>query len=213
LPFSIWLLNTVTITISATIGHLLSSALVGFGFARIKFPGRDVLFLLVLGTMMLPYPSVIIPQFVLFRSIGWLDTFKPLIIPAFFGIDAFYIFLFRQFFRTIPMDLDDAARVDGCSTFGIFRHIALPLCKPALGIILVFSFMLHWNDFMGPLVYLSSSDKFTLALGLRFFQSQYRVQWTLLMATSLIVLSPCLILFFVAQRYYIQGIVISGVKG
>jgi len=213
LPFNTWLLNTVIITFTTIIGHVLSSAVVGFGFARIRFPGRDVLFLLVLATLMLPYPSTIIPMFILFQKIGWIDTFRPLIVPSFLGSSAFYIFLLRQFYKTIPMDLDDAARVDGCTTFGIFRHIALPLIRPALGIITVFSFMHHWNDFMGPLIYLSSTDRFTLALGLRYFQGQYRVEWTYLMATSLLVLSPCIVLFFIAQKYYIQGIVISGVKG
>ncbi|MEM4217696.1 MAG: carbohydrate ABC transporter permease [Candidatus Methanomethylicaceae archaeon] len=213
LPFNIWLFNTITITVISTIGFLVSSSVIAFGFARIDFPGRNVLFLLVLATMMLPYPSVIVPLFILYKNLGWLDSFKPLTIPTFFGVNAFYIFLLRQFFKTIPKDLDDAARVDGCTTFGVFRHIALPLIKPALGIIFVFSFMHNWNDFLGPLIYLSSSEKFTLALGLRFFQSQYRVEWTLLMAVSLIVLSPCIILFFVAQKYYIQGIVITGIKG
>jgi len=213
LPFNLWLLNTVAITVVATLGSLISSALIGFGFARIDFPGRTVLFMLVLATMMLPYPSIIVPLFVLYKNLGWLDTFKPLTIPAFFGVNAFYIFLLRQFFKTIPVDLDDAARVDGCTTFGVFRYIAVPLIKPALGIIFVFSFMQNWNDFLGPLIYLSSTEKFTLALGLRFFQSQYRVEWTLLMAVSLIVLSPCIVLFFIAQKYYIQGIVITGIKG
>jgi len=213
LPFNTWLVNTLVITLSTIIGHLLSSALVAFGFARIQFPGRDFLFLLVLATLMLPYPSVIIPLFILFKNLGWIDTFRPLIVPAFFATNAFYIFILRQFFRTIPTEMDDAARVDGCSTFGIFRYIALPLIQPALGIIVVFSFMDHWNDFLSPLIYLSSTDKFTLALGLRYYQGQYRVEWTLLMAASLVVLAPCIILFFIAQRYYIQGIVITGLKG
>lgn len=213
LPFSQWAVNTVLITLAATLGNLISCALVGFGFARIQFPGRDMLFLLVLATMMLPYPSVMVPLFILYKSFGWIDTFLPLTVPTFFGVSAFYIFILRQFFRTLPTELDDAARVDGCSTLGIFRHIALPSIRPALGIIFVFSFMANWNDFLGPLIYLSSNDNFTLALGLRFFQAQFRVEWTLLMATSLIVLAPCIVLFFIAQKYYIQGIVISGIKG
>jgi multiple sugar transport system permease protein len=213
LPFDTWAINSLVITGTATIGHMLSSALVGFGFARIKFPGRDALFLLVLATMMLPYPSVLIPLFILFKNINWLDTYKPLIVPAFLGSSSFYIFLMRQFFRTIHKEMDDAARVDGCSTFGIFWHIGLPLIRPALGIIAVFSFMAHWNDFLGPLIYLSSMERFTLAMGLRYFQTQYRVDWAYLMAASLVVLLPCVALFFVAQRYYIQGIVVTGVKG
>jgi ABC-type glycerol-3-phosphate transport system permease component len=213
LPFNSWLFNTMTITGLSIVGHIMSSALIGFGFARIKFPGRDLFFTLVIATMMLPYPSILVPLFLLYKNLGWIDTFKPLIVPAFFGVDAFYIFLLRQFFKTIPTEMDDAARVDGCSTFGIFCYVALPLIRPALGIILVFSFMHHWNDFLAPLIYLSSTENFTLAMGLRFFQSQYRVEWTLLMASSLIVLTPCIVLFFIAQKYYIQGIVITGVKG
>ena len=213
LPFNLWLVNTVRITGLSIVGHCVSCAIVGFGFARIRFPGRDAIFLLVLATMMLPYPSIIIPLFILFKELGWINTILPLVVPTFFATSAFYIFLLRQFFMTLPLELDDAARVDGCSTFGIFYRICVPLIKPALGIILVFSFMHHWNDFLGPLIFLSDLDKFTLAIGLRYFQGQYRVEWTLLMASSLIVLSPCIILFFIAQKNYIKGIVITGVKG
>ncbi len=213
LPFNQWLINTIRITGLSIVGHLVSCAIVGFGFARIRFPGRDAIFLLVLATMMLPYPSIIVPLFILFKQLGWINTILPLVVPTFFATSAFYIFLLRQFFMTLPLELDDAARVDGCSTFGIFYRICVPLIKPALGIILVFSFMNHWNDFLGPLIFLSDLDKYTLALGLRFFQGQYRVEWTLLMASSLIILSPCIILFFIAQKNYIQGIVITGVKG
>jgi len=213
LPFNQWLFNTVRITGLSILGHIVSCAIVGFGFARIRFPGRDAIFLLVLATMMLPYPSIIVPLFILFRKLGWINTILPLVVPTFFATSAFYIFLLRQFFMTLPLELDDAARVDGCSTFGIFYRICVPLIKPALGIILVFSFMHHWNDFLGPLIFLGDLDQYTLALGLRFFQGQHRVEWTLLMAASLIILSPCIVLFFIAQKYYIQGIVITGVKG
>ena len=213
LPFNQWLVNTVRITGLSIIGHIVSCAIVGFGFARIRFPGRDAIFLLVLATMMLPYPSIIIPLFILFKQLGWINTILPLVVPTFFATSAFFIFLLRQFFMTLPLELDDAARVDGCSTFGIFYRICVPLIKPALGIILVFSFMNHWNDFLGPLIFLSDLDKYTLALGLRFFQGQHRVEWALLMAASLVVLSPCIVLFFIAQKNYIQGIVITGVKG
>ena len=213
LPFNQWLFNTVRITGLSILGHIISCAIVGFGFARIRFPGRDAIFLLVLATMMLPFPSIIVPLFILFKELGWINTILPLVVPTFFATSAFYVFLLRQFFMTLPLELDDAARVDGCSTFGIFYRICIPLIKPALGIILVFSFMNHWNDFLGPLIFLSDLDQYTLALGLRFFQGQYRVEWTLLMAASLIILSPCIILFFIAQKNYIQGIVITGVKG
>jgi len=213
LPFTDWAFNTLQITFFATLGSVISSAIVGFGFARIKFPGRDFFFMLVLATMMLPYPSVIVSLFILYKQLGWINTFLPLMVPNFFAVTAFYVFVLRQFFLTLPTELDDAARVDGCSTFGIFRHIAMPSVRPALGIIVVFSFMHNWNDFLGPLIYLSSNDNFTLALGLRFFQARARVQWTELMAVALIVLAPCVALFFIAQKYYIQGIVITGLKG
>lgn len=213
LPFNRWALNSVRISALAIVGSVLSSAIVGFGFGRIRFPGRDALFLLVLATMMLPFPSVIVPLFLLFKRIGWIDTILPLTVPTFFGANAFFIFLLRQFFRTLPLDLDDAARVDGCNTFHVFLRICLPLIRPALGIIFVFSFMHNWNDFLGPLIFLSHTTKYTLALGLRYFQSQYRVEWALMMAVSLIILTPNIVLFFLAQKYYIQGIVVSGVKG
>ncbi len=213
LPFTRWLFNSLFVSLVAIAGSVLSSAIVGFGFARIRFPGRDALFLLVLSTMMLPYPSVIVPLFLLFKDLGWIDTYLPLTVPTFFGANAFFIFLLRQFFKTIPLDLDDAARVDGGNTFTVFLRICLPLIRPALGIIFVFSFMHNWNDFLGPLIFLSDNDKYTLALGLRFFQGQYRIEWALLMAVSLLVLMPNIALFFIAQKYYIQGIVVSGVKG
>ena len=213
LPFNRWAVNSVRISALAIAGSVISSAIVGFGFGRIRFPGRDALFLLVLATMMLPFPSVIVPLFLLFKRIGWIDTILPLTVPTFFGANAFFIFLLRQFFRTLPLDLDDAARVDGCNTFQVFLRICLPLIRPALGIIFVFSFMHNWNDFLGPLIFLSHTTKYTLALGLRYFQSQYRVEWALMMAVSLIILTPNIVLFFLAQKYYIQGIVVSGVKG
>ncbi len=213
MPFNRWAFNSTRITAFAIIGSICSSAIVGFGFGRIRFPGRDVLFVLVLATMMLPYPSVIVPLFLLFKQIGWIDTILPITVPTFFGANAFFIFLLRQFFKTLPLDLDDAARVDGCNTVQVFLRISVPLIRPALGIIFVFSFMHNWNDFLGPLIFLSDNDKYTLALGLRFFQGQYRVEWALLMAVSLIILLPNIVLFFLAQKYYIQGIVVSGVKG
>jgi multiple sugar transport system permease protein len=213
LPFNRWLINTLIITVSTIIGNLLSCSLVAYGFARIDFPGRDILFIIVLSTMMLPYPVTMVPLFLLFKALKWIDTFKPLVVPSFFGVGAFYIFLLRQFFATIPKEYDDSARIDGCGSFGIYRYIALPTIKPALGIIAIFSFMGSWNDFLGPLIYLSSTNRFTLALGLRFFQGQWQVDWVHLMAASLSMVIPCIILFFVAQRYYIQGVVVTGLKG
>ncbi len=213
LDFSRWLLNTIFITGSSIAGMIISVLLVAYGFARLRFPGRDVLFILCLATMMIPPQVTMVPIFILFRWMGWLDTYKPLIIPSYLGVGgAFFIFLMRQFYLTIPAELSDAAEIDGCSFFGIFLRIMLPLVRPAVGIVTVFGFMFYWNDFMSPLIYLSSYEKFTLALGLRFFQGQYTLQWPKLMAVSLLVLLPCIALFFIAQKYYIQGIVITGIK-
>lgn len=212
MPFNRWMINTCIVVAGSVFGQVVSASVVAFGFARLRFPGRNILFLLVLSSMMIPFYVLMVPQFLLFRSFGWLDTYKPLIVPYFFGGEAFFIFLLRQFYRSIPFEMGDAARIDGCSTLGIFMRIILPLSKPALGIVLIFSFMWRWNDFIGPLVFLSSSEKYTLALGLRFFWGQYDVRWTYLMAVSLIILLPPLIVFFVAQRHYIQGIIITGIK-
>ena len=213
LPFGRFFRNTLTITIAALIGQLSSCSLVAFSFARLRWSARDALFIVVLSTMMLPHQVTLIPTFLIFRGLGWLDTFLPMIVPAFFGGGPFLIFLMRQFFMTISLELDDAARIDGCSTFGIYARILLPLSKPVLTAAAIFSFQSHWNDFIRPLIYLQSMDKFTLSLGLRTFQGSYGTEWHLLMAASLVVMLPVLILFFVAQQYFIQGVVFTGVKG
>ncbi len=213
LPFGLYFKNTCIITFSTIIGQLLSASLVAYGFARLRFPGRDIIFLVALSTMMVPPQVTMIPQFILFRIIGWLDTFKPLIVPAFFGGSPFFIFLLRQFFMTIHPELDDAAKIDGCGFFGIYWRIMLPLAKPVLATVGIFSFLWTWNDFLGPLIYLNSMNKRTLSLGLNVFAGYYSTYWNLLMAASLVVLSPCLIIFFFAQKYFVQGVVITGVKG
>jgi multiple sugar transport system permease protein len=210
--FSVALKNTIIITVLCMLGQLMSASLVAYGFARLRFPGREFLFMLVLSTMMLPPQVTMIPVFIIFRSLGWVDTFKPLIVPAFFGGGAFFIFLLRQFFLTIPKDLEDAARIDGCGTFRIFWQIILPLAKPALITVAIFSFMNHWNDFMGPLIYLNSEHKRTLAIALSSFQGQYTAEWNLLMAASIVVLIPVLVIFFTLQRYFVEGIVLTGLK-
>ncbi len=195
------------------VGTLLSSSIVAYGFARLRARGRDVLFMILLSTMMIPPQVTMIPVFALFKLLNWTDTFKPLIIPNFFG-GAFFIFLLRQFYMTIPIELDDAAKIDGCSYLGIFSRIILPLTKPALATVAIFSFMWSWNDFMDPLIYLNSRDKLTLTLALNRFTGMYGMTaWNLLMAASLVVALPCFVLFFFAQRYFIQGIVVTGLKG
>ncbi|HEV2295547.1 MAG TPA: carbohydrate ABC transporter permease [Tepidisphaeraceae bacterium] len=213
LPFHLFLQNTLIVSILCTIGQTFSAACVAFAFARLRFPFRDGLFLLVLSTMMLPAQVTMIPQFVMFAKLGWFDSLKPLIVPAFFGGGAFFIFLLRQFFLTVPKELEEAARLDGCSTFGVFWHVMLPLSKPALTTVALFAFIGHWNDFLGPLIYTQSMEKKTLALGLNAFRGLNGTEYHLMMAASVAVLLPIVVIFFAAQRYFVQSIVTSGVKG
>lgn len=215
-PFHLFLRNSVIITMAAMFGQLLSASAVGFSFARLRWIGRDYVFLLVLTTLMLPYQVTLIPVFILMKNLSWVDTFYPLIVPYYFGGGAFYVFLFRQFMMSIPYELDDAAKIDGCSTWGLYTRVLMPLSIPALITAGTFSFLAHWNEFLGPLIYLNSVENYTLELGLRLLQGYggYGVQrWHLLMAASLLVMLPVLTLFFVAQRRMIQGVVISGIKG
>lgn len=213
LPFGVFLQNTLTVAILSMIGQTTTAAMVAFAFARLRFPHRDKLFLLVLSTMMLPPQVTMIPTFILWTVPGWVDSLKPLIIPSFFGGGAFFIFLLRQFFLTLPSELEDAARLDGCSNWGIFRHVAIPLSKPALTTVALFSFIGHWNDFLGPLIYTQSMAKKTLAVGLTAFKSLHGTEYHLLMAASVAVLLPILIIFFCAQRYFVEGIQSGAVKG
>ncbi|GAA5032894.1 carbohydrate ABC transporter permease [Actinopolymorpha pittospori] len=212
-PLLVWLANTVMIAVLALAGTLMSSSLVAFGFARLRFPGRRVLFILLLSTMMLPDVVTLVPQFVLFRSIGWVDTFLPLIVPSFLGGGAFNIFLVRQFYLTIPRDFDEAARLDGASNLRIWWHIILPLSRPVLVAVGIFSFVYHWNDFLLPLIYLQSEGNKTLALGLRAFISPTDASWNISMAASMFLVIPVLIVFFVAQRQFIRGVVMTGIQG
>ncbi|WP_453995922.1 carbohydrate ABC transporter permease [Bacillus nitroreducens] len=206
--------NTVIVTTLAVLGTVISAAIVAYGFARFKSRFSGLLFTIVLGTMMLPNQVLLIPTYILFSKIGWLDTLKPLIVPSFFGGGAFNIFLLRQFFRTIPKELDQAATIDGANSFQIFYKILLPAIRPALITVAVLSVAFHWNDFMNPLIYLNSDQNFTLALGLQFFQNSYgSSQVQMLMAVSLITVIPLLILFFIGQKYFVQGITMSGLKG
>jgi multiple sugar transport system permease protein len=201
------------ICILAVAGTVISNAIVAYAFARLRWPGRDVAFAITLATMMVPFPVLMVPLFDLFRDFGWVGTFNPLWVPAWFGA-AFNIFLLRQFFRTIPFELSEAAKLDGCSEWGIFCQVVLPLSKPALIVVALFSFMATWNDFLGPLIYLTHQHTFTLSLGLQFYQSQHGgTQWHLLMAASAMVVAPVIVLFFFAQRYFIRGISMTGIKG
>jgi multiple sugar transport system permease protein len=217
--FPLFARNTLIIAALAVTGTTLSSAVVAYGFAKVRFRGRGVLFALMLSTMMIPFPVIMISLFALFRwldlhtPIQFLGTFKPLWVPAWFG-SAFNIFLLRQFFMTIPDELSEAARIDGCSDLGIFVRVILPLARPALMVVALFTFMGVWNDFLGPLVYLQQPQQFTLALGLQQLQGNAGVvtEWNVLMAASLMVIVPVVILFFLTQRTFIQGIATTGMK-
>jgi|SRR5690625_2855802 len=206
--------NTIVVTTLAVLGTVISASFVAYGFARFQSRFSGVLFAIVLGTMMLPNQILLIPTYILFSKIGWLDTLTPLIVPSFFGGGAFNIFLLRQFFKTIPRELDQAATIDGANSFQIYYKIMLPAVRPALITVAVLSVAFHWNDFLNPLIYLNSDQNFTLAIGLQFFQNSYgSSQVQMLMAVSLITVIPLLILFFIGQKYFVQGITMSGLKG
>ncbi len=212
-PLLRWLMNTAIITAFAIVGNVLTSSMVAFGFARLRFPGRGSLFILLLSTMMLPEVVTLIPRFMIFRWLGWLDTFLPMILPPFFGGGAYNIFLVRQFYMTIPTDFDEAARIDGASNWIIWRRILAPLSAPVLTAIAIFSFVYHWNDFLHPLIYLFTEENKTLALGLRAFINPYDASWHISMAASMFLVVPIIVLFFVGQRYFIRGVVMTGIHG
>ena len=217
--FLLWTRNSLIVEVLSVSGTMISSAIVAYGFAKIKFKGRGTLFALMLSTMMIPFSVQMVSLFTIFRWLGdhtgtpWLGTFKPLWVPSWFG-SAFSIFLLRQFFMTIPDELSESARIDGCSELGIFFRIILPLAKPALVVVGLFAFMGTWNDFLGPLIYLQRPEQFTLGLGLQNYQSQQGgTDWNYLMAASVLVVLPVLTLFFLAQKTFIEGIATTGIKG
>jgi multiple sugar transport system permease protein len=212
IPFARYGRNTLYIALLSVIGTVLSNALIAYGFARINWPGRDIAFRVTIATMMIPFPVLMVPLYVLFKNLGWVGSPKPLWVPAFFG-SAFNIFLLRQFFMSIPFELSDAAKIDGCSEFRIFRDVLLPLSRPALAVVALFNFIYVWNDLIGPLIYLTDQKTYTLAYGLQAYQSQQGgTQWPLLMAASTIVVLPVIIVFFFAQKTFIQGITVTGMK-
>jgi ABC-type glycerol-3-phosphate transport system permease component len=218
LPFLKYGWNTVRMTGLCLIGHLTTASLVAYGFARLRFPGRDVLFILLLSTMMLPAQVTLIPTFLIYRQLEWIDTFKPLIVPDWLGGVPFTVFLLRQFITTLPIEMDEAAKIEGCGYFGIFWRIILPLLTPALAAVAIFVFMWNWNDIFYSLIYLSSEENWTLVLGLNFMRRDSalgvgNMEAELIMAASIIVMLPCLLVFSFAQKYFIQGIVFTGVKG
>lgn len=208
--FVVFYLNSLLVTILVTAGAVFTSSLAAFAFARLSFPGRDKLFLGYLGTMMVPQVVTMIPIFVLLKMMGWIDTYMAMILPPMFT--AYGTFLLRQFFSTIPTELEDAARMDGCGLWGIYRHVVVPLSGPALATLTTFIFLGTWNSFMWPLIVINSMEKRPLMLGLYAFMSQYNTEWTLLMAASLMVMAPVIIVFLIGQRYFVKGIVLSGLK-
>ncbi len=213
IPFLVYGRNTLMLAILTVSGTVISNSLVAYAFARLRWPGRDFVFGLTLATMMVPFPVLMVPIFSLFQKLHWIGTFRPLWVPAWFG-SAFNIFLLRQFFATIPFELSEAAKIDGCSEWAIFRQVILPLAKPALSVVALFTFMGTWNDFLGPILYLSHQNLFTLGLGLQAFTSQNGgTEWNLQMAAATIIVAPIVVLFFFTQKQFIQGIAVTGLKG
>lgn len=214
LPFGRFFLNTMLYAIPSAVGSVISGALVAYGFARLRWWSRDALFFICISTLMIPFQVTMIPLYIIFKNLGWLNSYKALVIPSFFG-NAYFIFLLRQFFLTIPQELSDAARVDGCSELGIFWRIILPLAKPALAVVALFQFMGAWNDYLGPLIFLSKEELYPIALGLQMFRSQFqeKLVWPYLMAASTVTILPVIIIFYFTQRVFVEGVTITGLKG
>lgn len=212
-PFARYYLNSIRVTLLAVTGAVLSASCVAFAFARLRVPGKNILFAILLSTLMLPEEVTLVPVYLLFNKLGWLDTYRPLIVPSWFGGSAFYIFLLRQFFLTIPTDLDDAAKIDGANLFDIYARIIIPLSKPALATVAIFSFFSNWNSFRDPLIYLNTSDLYTIPVGLRLYLSALgNTHWNYLMAATIMSIIPPLVIFFTSQRYFVQGAVLTGLK-
>src|SRR3954469_2333625 len=211
-PFFLYLRNTLIISLSSMVGVVASSSLAAYSLARIHWPGRQVLFLMTIATLMLPFQVTLIPVFLVFKNLGWVGDFRPLILPQFFGY-AFYIFLLRQFFSSIPMELSEAAYIDGANEWTIFWSVILPLAKPALATVAVFQFIRSWQDYLNPLIYLNDQNLYTLQLGLQQYSSQYGREWGLLMAAAVLISLPPIIIFFITQRTFVQGVTLTGIKG
>jgi ABC-type glycerol-3-phosphate transport system permease component len=212
LPFGQFIVNTAVISLAGTLGVIVSSLFVGYSLARLRWPGRGVIFIVLLATMMLPDIVLLVPTFILFRYLGWLDTFYPLYVPSWFG-QAFYIFLMRQFMTSIPYEMDEAARIDGANSLHILWRLIVPMSKAPIATIAIFAFLAHYNEFMRPLIYLTSNEKFTVALGLYWFSGRWGNFWHLVMAASTTTILPVIFLFFAAQRHFVRGIQFSGLAG
>jgi ABC-type glycerol-3-phosphate transport system permease component len=213
-PYVRFYTNSVEVTLLSVGGAVFTSAMVAYAFARLRAPGRDVLFLILLSTMMLPGEVTLVPTYLIFRNLGTLDTYYPLVVPSWLGGSAFFIFLLRQFFLTLPLEMDEAAKIDGASVFGIFWRIVLPLAKPGLATVAIFAFFNSWNAFQPPLIYLNTMEKYTVPVGLRFYLSTMgNAHWNYLMAATLIAIAPPLVIFFTMQRQFVQGAALTGLKG
>lgn len=213
LPFDLYFKNTFIVVILGMVGTVFTAALSAYSFARLSWPGKNLWFALIMSTMMLPYAAKLIPTFLGWKMVGAIDTYIPLVLPAWFGGTAFDMFLLRQFFMTIPKELDEAAKIDGAGHIKIFFQVVLPLSKPALVSVALFAFMGFWNDFQGPLVYLNDQDKYTVALGLSQFSGMLTSEWQLMMAASAVVILPVLVVFLLGQKYFVEGIATTGLKG
>lgn len=213
-PFARFIFNSICVTAIALTGQVLSACLVGYSFGRLRWPLRDLCFIILLSTLMLPHEVTMIPVYLLFKSLGWLDTWRPLYAPAWFGVNVFNVFLMRQFFKTVPFSLEEAAIIDGCSYFRILTTIMIPMAKPAVVSISILGFIHWWNDFFGPLIYLTDPNKFTIALGIHMFQSsQGSLNPHLVMAASTISVLPVIMIFFMAQKHFVKGMQLSGTTG
>jgi len=214
-PFFVYFWNSVQVTMLCVVGAVLTASLVAYAFARLQAPGKNFLFAILLSTLMLPGEVTLVPIYLIFRWLGWLDTYRPLFVPSWFGGSAFYIFLLRQFFLTLPTELDDAAKIDGANLFTIYQRILLPLAKPALASVAVFAFFSNWSNFQAPLIYLTTIEKFTIPVGLRLYLSTIgnNMHWNYLMAATLVSIIPPVLIFFTSQRYFVEGAVLTGVKG
>lgn len=210
-PFVRYLFNTVSITVFSVIGAVISNLIIAYGFSRIDWPGRDAVFYFVVATIFIPFPVTMVPLFIIFAQLGWVNSFLPLIVPMFFG-HPLYIFMLRQYLRGLPIELSDAARVDGANEWQILRHVILPLCKPALAVVAIFAAVYAWNDFLGPLIYLQDESKYTLSIGLQFFRSVHDVQFNLLMGASALVVLPIVVIFLLFQRQLIEGVTMGSLK-
>lgn len=212
IPFFRYMQNTLVISGLNVAGHVFSCSVAAFGFSRITWKGRDTLFFIYLATMMLPAAVTLIPTFILFSKLRWIGTVLPLVVPSFFG-GAFFVFMLRQFFMGIPRDLDEAAKIDGCNEFQVFGRIILPLARPALATVALFTFLNAYRDFLGPLIYLTEQEQWTISLGLNMFRNQFGAEWQMMMAASAVTMAPILLLFFLTQKTFIQGLALTGIKG